>query len=79
MVAVMVRRQTLMWVLVVCCAAGFIVAVALLEGAARGLVAMVSGVVGLLAGVWGLDDKETRELERHVESGDRWFGQGGGL
>jgi hypothetical protein len=75
----MVRRQNLMRVLVVCCVAGLIVAVALLEGAARGAVVTVSGVVLLLALVWGLDDKETRALERHVESPDRWFGQGGGF
>jgi hypothetical protein len=74
----MVRRQNVMRVLVVCCVAGLIVAVALLEGAARGAVVTVSGVVLLLALVWGLDNQESRQLERHVESGDRWFGQGGG-
>jgi hypothetical protein len=70
-----------MRVLVVCCAAGLIVAVALLEGVARGLVATVSAVVLVLALVWGLDNEESRELERHVESGDRWSGptSGGGL
>ena len=75
MVGVMIRRQNPMRVLAVCSAAGLIVAVALLEGVAQGLVAMVSGVLLLVAVAAGLDKEESRAQERHLDSGDR---SGGG-
>jgi peptidoglycan/LPS O-acetylase OafA/YrhL len=71
MVGVMVRRQNPMRVLAVCSAAGLVVAVALLGGVAQGLVAMVSGVLLLVAVAAGLDNEESRAQERHLDSGDR--------
>ena len=71
----MVRRQNPVRVVAVCSAAGLIVAVALLDGVAQGLVAMVSGVLLLVAVAVGLDTKESRAQERHLDAGDR---SGGG-
>ena len=71
MVGVMVRRQNPMRVLAVCSTAGLIVALALLEGTTQGLVAMVSGVLLLVAVAVGLDTKESRARERHLDAGDR--------
>jgi peptidoglycan/LPS O-acetylase OafA/YrhL len=75
MVGVMVRRQHPMRVLAVCSAAGLIVALALLEGTTQGIVATVSGVVLLVAVAAGLDNKDSRELERQIDAGDQ---SGGG-
>jgi hypothetical protein len=67
-------------VLAVCSAAGLIVALALLEGTTQGLVAMVSGVLLLVAVAAGLDNKDSRGLERQIDAGDRSGGgpSGGG-
>jgi hypothetical protein len=80
MVAVMVRRQNPLWVLAVCSAAGLVVALALLDGVAQGLVAMVSGVLLLVAVAAGLDNEESRAQERRLDAGDRSGGDapGGG-
>jgi peptidoglycan/LPS O-acetylase OafA/YrhL len=70
MVGVMVRRQHPMRVLAVCSAAGLVVALALLEGTTQGLVAMVSGVLLLVAVAAGLDSPESRAQERHIDGHD---------
>ena len=80
MVAVMVRHQNPMRLVAICGAAGLVVALALLEGTTQGIVATVSGVVLLIAVAGGLDNKDSRELERQIDAGDRSGGgpSGGG-
>jgi hypothetical protein len=75
MVPVMVRHQNPMRVVAICAVAGLVVALALLEGTTQGIVATVSGVVLLVAVASGLDNKDSRELERQIDAGDR---SGGG-
>ena len=77
MVAVMIRRENPWWVVAICCAAGLIVALALLEGDAQGIVAIVSTVV-LLFAVAQVLGKDSRAKERDIDSHDRFGGRSPG-
>jgi hypothetical protein len=54
----------------VCGAAGLIVAVALLDGVAQDLVAVLSGVLLLVAMAVGLDDEDLVQKSGHLDTGD---------